>query len=64
MILLICPSGKNHPTLVIPGREAKRREPGIHNHRCLLSGHSGPNSRNVADRGYGFRARRLRVAPE
>ncbi len=39
IILLICPSGSP----VIPGREAKRSEPGIHNHRCLLSEHSGPS---------------------
>ena len=40
-----CPTGKNHHTLVIPGREAKRREPGIHNHRCLLSTAQRPQLR-------------------
>ncbi|MGH9808912.1 MAG: hypothetical protein ACRD9W_16960, partial [Terriglobia bacterium] len=31
--------------LVIPGREAKRSEPGIHNRRCLLSTAKRPQLR-------------------
>ena len=55
-VSLICPSGA-----VIPGRA--EREPGIQNHRWLLSTARRPRSRNIDVRRYGFRGPRKEARP-